>query len=166
MYSIQNFAKWLNGRGVNGFEKFSKVIQIPNGEYVGFYIANVSSSAIGTTTFYKILGVWSMEGALPRRNNSSSISIDISVSKDGRVELVDITVDEERRHIGLGSAGLSYLKEFLSFTADGYTKIYGHMCPDKKTPEGYAKLAAFYRKNNFVVDDITNHIEYIPKKPQ
>ena len=40
------------------------------------------------------------------------------------------------------------------------------MCPDEKTPEGYAKLAAFYRKNNFVVDDITNQIEYIPKKPQ
>lgn len=107
MYSIQNFAKWLNGRGVNGYKKFSKIIQIPNGEYVGFYVANVSSSAIGTTTFYKILGVWSMEGALPRCNNSSSISIDVSVSKDGRVELVDITVDEERQHIGIGSAGLS-----------------------------------------------------------
>ena len=53
-----------------------------------------------------------------------------------------------------------------SFVVDGYTKIYGHMCPDEKTPEGYAKLAAFYRKNNFVVDDITNQIEYIPKKPQ
>lgn len=166
MYSIQNFAKWLNGRGVNGYKKFSKIIQIPNGEYVGFYVANVSSSAIGTTTFYKILGVWSMEGALPRCNNSSSISIDVSVSKDGRVELVDITVDEERQHIGIGYAGLSYLKEFLSFVVDGYTKIYGHMCPDEKTPEGYAKLAAFYRKNNFVVDDITNQIEYIPKKPQ
>lgn len=48
MYSIQNFAKWLNGRGVNGYKKFSKIIQIPNGEYVGFYVANVSSSAIGT----------------------------------------------------------------------------------------------------------------------
>ena len=48
-----------------------------------------------------------MEGALPRCNNSSSISIDVSVSKDGRVELVDITVDEERQHIGIGSAGLS-----------------------------------------------------------
>ena len=22
MYSIQNFAKWLNGRGVNGYKKF------------------------------------------------------------------------------------------------------------------------------------------------
>lgn len=43
MYSIQNFAKWLNGRGVNGYKKFSKIIQISNGEYVGFYVANVSS---------------------------------------------------------------------------------------------------------------------------
>ena len=146
MYSIQNFAKWLNGRGVNGYKKFSKIIQIPNGEYVGFYVANVSSSAIGTTTFYKILGVWSMEGALPRCNNSSSISIDVSVSKNGRVELVDITVDEERQHIGIGSAGLSYLKEFLSFVVDGYTKFTGICVLMKKLLKVMQSLLRFIEK--------------------
>lgn len=27
MYSIQNFAKWLNGRGVNGYKNFQKLFK-------------------------------------------------------------------------------------------------------------------------------------------
>ena len=61
--------------------------------------------------------------------------------------LVDNRVDKDKHRQGIGSLGLTYIKNILQDF--GCKELSGHKNPIPNTPEEMAKLTAFYAKNGF-----------------
>lgn len=148
MNNFDRFEKWLLSHTKAGYEAYIQICPLKNStRYIGFHIPYAPVDRYNGKKSIVIHGILCDEyGSFSDRG--WTYYADITYCPTTNVaNLVDNRVDKDKHRQGIGSLGLTYIKNILQDF--GCKELSGHKNPIPNTPEEMAKLTAFYVKNGF-----------------
>lgn len=148
MAKSEFFENWLKTHSKNGYEDYVQIFPIKDlsTSCIGFHIPYKISDSYRHIDSFTVHGILCSEYVFSERRWEYYADIDYN-TKTNEARLVDNFVKENVRRIGLGSLGLTYIKQFLKTI--GCREISGVKHPIPNSHEEMAKLTAFYQKNGF-----------------
>jgi len=146
METKEKFEDWIKQQSDCKFIHSYQIIAYSPDEKLGFFIKQAINDGRGSVK-YIIAGAISDYGRLPR-HNSTIYDAEISINYNtNHAILRENVVDPQHRGQGIGSLGLTYIKDFCE--SQNCAIITGFKHPVPNTQEEMDKLTRFYTKNEF-----------------
>lgn len=139
-----NRYEWLLNKNVNGYEYIQNIVKNKDGDVIIVVIQEMQNGDVNIYLRSKYEPI-----------NSASNMITTSRHEDS-IGICDIYGGKRQRN-GNGTLLLDALKEYAK--KKGIKKIYGKMVPNINFIS-YEGLRSFYKKNEFVIHENSNQIEY------
>ena len=139
-----NKYEWLLNKNVNGYEYIQNIVKNKDGDVIIVVIQEMQNGDVNIYLRSKYEPI-----------NSASNMITTSRHEDS-IGICDIYGGKRQRN-GNGTLLLDALKEYAK--KKGIKKIYGEMVPNINFIS-YEGLRSFYKKNEFVIHENSNQIEY------
>ena len=139
-----NRYEWLLNKNVNGYEYIQNIVKNKDGDVIIVVIQEMQNGDVNIYLRSKYEPI-----------NSASNMITTSRHEDS-IGICDIYGGKRQRN-GNGTLLLDALKEYAK--KKGIKKIYGEMVPNINFIS-YEGLRSFYKKNEFVIHENSNQIEY------
>ena len=159
----KQLSDWVKQHSAKDYKEFYRVLNYPGytdeEDYqLIFYISEMKHGAYSNSARCRINAIESNRNQIPF-HNSTIYDAEVNINYDtGVAILTDNVVDEKSRGKGIGSLGMTYIKDFCK--AEKCICIDGFKRPVPNTEEEMIKLTHFYIKNGFEQLQ-NNEIRYI-----